>query len=158
MVDIWHVVLFIPPIHLNSLILRFYCDHYNPVIFITLMGRSYIFRDYNYARHSCNLQEESVFTLYWKMKQNLENGTTDIKNPTKKCQVYRIRWFVLVLFVMYSAINSLQWIQFSIIADVITEFYGVEYLAVNWTSQIYMVLYIPFIFPASYLLDKLVSK
>lgn len=91
-------------------------------------------------------------------QQHPENGvSTQVKDVAKKCQVYRIRWFVLALFVMYSASNSLQWIQFSIIADVITEFYGVEYTAVNWTSQIYMVLYIPFIFPASYLLDKLVS-
>lgn len=94
-----------------------------------------------------------------KQHQQPENGTvTDVKKVPKKCQVYKIRWFILALFVMYSASNSLQWIQFSIIADVVTEFYGVEYTAVNWTSQLYMVLYIPFIFPASYLLDKLVSS
>lgn len=95
-----------------------------------------------------------------KMKQqHPENGTTTTvsKDVAEKCQVYSIRWFVLALFVMYSASNSMQWIQFSIIADVVTEYYGVEYTAVNWMSQIYMVLYIPFIFPASYLLDKLVS-
>lgn len=93
-----------------------------------------------------------------KQHQQPENGSvTEVKEVPKKCQVYRIRWLVLGLFVMYSASNSMQWIQFSIIADVVTEFYGVEYLVVNWTSQIYMVLYIPFIFPGSYFLDKLVS-
>lgn len=121
------------------------------------MSRSYIFRDYNNKRHSCNWWEVRVFVKK-KMKQHPENGTvTDIKDPAKICQIYKIRWFVLALFVLYSASNSLQWIQFSIIADVVTEFYGVGYTAVNWTSQLYMVLYIPFIFPASYLLDKLVS-
>lgn len=120
------------------------------------MRRSYIFRDYNNERHSCDLWETRAFD---KNMKHLENGTVaDInKDISKKHEVYKIRWFVLGLFVMYSASNSLQWIQFSIIADVVTEFYGVGYTAVNWMSQLYMVLYIPFIFPASYLLDKLVS-
>lgn len=103
--------------------------------------------------------KKAVDTFVWferEMKQqHPENGT--IGKETLEFRVYRIRWFILALFVMYSAVNSMQWIQFSIIADVITEFYGVDYNTVNWTSQIYMVLYIPFIFPASYLLDKLVS-
>lgn len=73
------------------------------------------------------------------------------------CKVYRRRWAILALFVAFSASNAMQWIQYSIIADVITQFYNVSTTAVDWTSMIYMVLYIPFIFPASYLLDKLVS-
>lgn len=72
-------------------------------------------------------------------------------------RVYNRRWVILALFVLYSASNAMQWIQYSIIADVITKFYSVNTTAVDWTSMIYMVLYIPFIFPASYLLDKLVS-
>lgn len=91
------------------------------------------------------------------MKQQLEHAAENVEQK-EKCRVYAVRWFVLALFVMYSATNAMQWMQFSIIADVVTEYYGVSYTAVNWTSQIYMVLYIPFIFPASYLLDKLVSN
>jgi MFS transporter, FLVCR family, feline leukemia virus subgroup C receptor-related protein len=34
-------------------------------------------------------------------------------------KVYTRRWIVLGIFVFYSASNSLQWIQFAIIADVI---------------------------------------
>ncbi|XP_045470838.1 uncharacterized MFS-type transporter C09D4.1 [Harmonia axyridis] len=68
---------------------------------------------------------------------------------------YKIRWFILTLFVLFSAANSMQWIQYSIIANVITEYYNVSTIWVDWTSIIYMVLYIPFIFPGSYLLDKL---
>lgn len=72
-------------------------------------------------------------------------------------QLYKIRWFLLGLFVAYSASNSMQWIQFSILTDVVTKYYGVSTTWVDWTSMLYMVLYIPFIFPASYLLDKWVS-
>lgn len=73
----------------------------------------------------------------------------------EKCKVYKIRWLVLGIFVLYSACNALQWIQYSIITDVIVKYYGVTTTAVDWTSMIYMVVYIPFIFPGSYLLDKL---
>lgn len=71
------------------------------------------------------------------------------------CKVYKIRWLILTIFVLYSASNAFQWIQYSIIADVIVNYYGVSYTFVNWTSMIYMILYIPFIFPGSYMLDKL---
>lgn len=73
----------------------------------------------------------------------------------EKCRVYKIRWLVLAIFVLYSASNAMQWIQYSIITDVIVKYYGVTTTAVDWTSMIYMVLYIPFIFPGSYILDKL---
>lgn len=81
------------------------------------------------------------------------NGLPEIE----KCKVYKRRWVILALFVAFSASNAMQWIEYSIIADVISRFYNVGTTAVDWTSMIYMVLYIPFIFPASYILDKLVS-
>ncbi|XP_022919006.1 uncharacterized MFS-type transporter C09D4.1-like [Onthophagus taurus] len=70
------------------------------------------------------------------------------------CKTYKIRWLILGLFAIYSASNSLQWIQYSIIANIIVEFYGVSSAAVDWTSMIFMILYIPFVFPASMMLDK----
>ncbi|KAF5283926.1 hypothetical protein FQR65_LT13687 [Abscondita terminalis] len=71
------------------------------------------------------------------------------------CKVYKYRWLILGIFVLYSASNAMQWIQYSIIADVVVKYYGVSSTFVDWTSMIYMVLYIPFIFPGSYMLDKL---
>ncbi|KAJ8947407.1 hypothetical protein NQ318_009613, partial [Aromia moschata] len=93
----------------------------------------------------------------------MNNGDVEAKGEVKigrlpeipKIQVYRIRWLNLGLFVAFSASNAMQWIQFSIIADVVVAYYGVSTTWVNWTSMVYMVLYIPFIFPGSYLLEKL---
>ncbi|XP_039755588.1 uncharacterized MFS-type transporter C09D4.1 isoform X1 [Pararge aegeria] len=68
--------------------------------------------------------------------------------------VYKERWLMLTFFVVYSASNSLQWTQYTIISDIITKYYGVSSNAVSWTSMIYMVTYVPLIFPASWLLDK----
>ncbi|CAK1544367.1 unnamed protein product [Leptosia nina] len=79
-------------------------------------------------------------------KSNTENGT--------EYKVYPIRWLVLAIFVLYSASNAMQWIQYSIIQDTVVKYYGVSDLAVYWTSMVYMLVYIPLIFPASYLLDK----
>ncbi|XP_025834568.1 uncharacterized MFS-type transporter C09D4.1-like [Agrilus planipennis] len=83
------------------------------------------------------------------------NGQAQQPLKADECRMYGVRWFILAIFVAYSATNSVQWIQFSIIADVIRDYYSVSYSVVDWTSLVYMVLYIPFIFPASYLLDKL---
>jgi len=68
--------------------------------------------------------------------------------------VYAIRWLMLAMFVLYSASNAFQWTQLVIITSILEKYYDVTPLAVYWTSMIYMVLYIPLIFPASWLLDK----
>ncbi|XP_043255366.1 feline leukemia virus subgroup C receptor-related protein 2-like isoform X2 [Colletes gigas] len=69
-------------------------------------------------------------------------------------KIYKRRWLILMIFVLYSASNAMQWIQYSIISNIVSSFYNVPSLAVDMTSMIFMITYIPFIFPASYLLDK----
>uniref|UniRef100_V9I7N8 MFS-type transporter n=1 Tax=Apis cerana TaxID=7461 RepID=V9I7N8_APICE len=78
-------------------------------------------------------------------------------NQVIETKVYKRRWLILIIFVLYSASNSMQWIQYSIIANIITIYYNVSTFSVDMTSMIYMITYIPFIFPASYLLDRFVS-
>ncbi|XP_076659654.1 choline/ethanolamine transporter flvcr2a isoform X2 [Halictus rubicundus] len=69
-------------------------------------------------------------------------------------KVYKRRWLILMIFVLYSASNAMQWIQYSIIANIVMNYYKVSSFSVDMTSMIFMITYIPFIFPASYLLDK----
>lgn len=91
----------------------------------------------------------------------MESGDIEkvtLQSEPEKIQVYSIRWLVLVIFVAYSASNAIQWTQFSIISDVVTEYYQVDVTFVDWTTLIYMVLYIPLVFPASYIMEKLVSR
>lgn len=84
-----------------------------------------------------------------------------LESPSKKAPVeyvqYPVRWVVLFIFVLYSSSNSMQWIQYSIIQDAVVKYYEVDSITVYWTSMIYMITYIPLIFPASWLLDKVVS-
>ncbi|XKL64609.1 hypothetical protein PGB90_004695 [Kerria lacca] len=71
-----------------------------------------------------------------------------------ECKTYRRRWFILALFCLCSGGSAMQWIQYSIITNIIVEYYHVSSVAVDWTSIIYMVVYIPLVFPASYILQK----
>ncbi|EZA58153.1 hypothetical protein DMN91_009054 [Ooceraea biroi] len=82
----------------------------------------------------------------------VENGV----QPTQalETKIYKRRWLILIIFVLYSASNSMQWIQYSIIANIVMKYYNVSNFLVDMTSMIYMITYIPLIFPASYLLDK----
>ncbi|XP_037541893.1 feline leukemia virus subgroup C receptor-related protein 1 [Nematolebias whitei] len=71
-----------------------------------------------------------------------------------RTQVYGRRFAVLAVFSLYSMVNAFQWIQYSIITNVFTGFYGVSNGAVDWLSIVYMVAYVPLIVPATWLLDR----
>ncbi|CAK1544368.1 unnamed protein product [Leptosia nina] len=76
----------------------------------------------------------------------------DVNEPPYK--VCKARWLMLGFFVLYSASNALQWTQYTIISDIVVRYYGVTSNIVSWTSMVYMIAYVPLIFPASWLLDK----
>ncbi|XP_042538210.1 feline leukemia virus subgroup C receptor-related protein 1 [Dipodomys spectabilis] len=63
------------------------------------------------------------------------------------------RFAVLLIFSSYSLVNAFQWIQYSIISNVFMDFYGVSQLHINWLSMVYMLAYVPLIFPVTWLLD-----
>lgn len=75
----------------------------------------------------------------------------DEPQPTR---LYRRRWLIVFLFSSYSLCNSYQWIQYGIISNIVAKFYGVDYFTIDWMSMIYMLTYIPFIFPVTWLLEK----
>jgi MFS family permease len=75
-----------------------------------------------------------------------------------QCHQYQRRWLMLAIFILCSASNSMHWLQYSIIANIMTRYYNVSNGAINWTSMIYMLCYIPFVFPASWVLDRKVSR
>lgn len=77
-----------------------------------------------------------------------------MEKPNGEPKVYRKRWAMLAMFVLLSASNGAQWIMYSVIAQIVAEFYGVSFTAVDWTSMIYMATYIVLFIPAAYLLDK----
>ncbi|XP_036406353.1 feline leukemia virus subgroup C receptor-related protein 2-like isoform X2 [Megalops cyprinoides] len=68
--------------------------------------------------------------------------------------LYKRRWFMVCLFSSYSLCNAFQWIQYGIISNIFMKFYSVDAFTIDWMSMIYMLTYIPFIFPITWLLDK----
>uniref|UniRef100_A0A672SGU6 Major facilitator superfamily (MFS) profile domain-containing protein n=1 Tax=Sinocyclocheilus grahami TaxID=75366 RepID=A0A672SGU6_SINGR len=54
----------------------------------------------------------------------------------------------------YSLCNAFQWIQYGIINNIFMKFYNVSSFAIDWLSMIYMLTYIPFIFPVAWLLER----
>jgi len=75
-------------------------------------------------------------------------------NPITSLAVSKKRYLILLLFCLCSMFNAFQWIEYAIITDKITKFYSISNFSVNLTSIIYMVIYIPGIFPASWILIK----
>ncbi|CAH1800178.1 unnamed protein product [Owenia fusiformis] len=77
-------------------------------------------------------------------------------------RLYIRRWFQLLLFASYSACSAFQWIYLNIIGNITKRYYNEslpadEYqqqVAIDWLSMIYMASYIPFIFPATWLLTR----
>jgi hypothetical protein len=77
-------------------------------------------------------------------------------------QVYFKRWLILAVFCMITLLNSFNWIAYGIIQDVTIAFYNAslpkgeaqQIEAVNWFSMVYMLCYIPLVFPAMFLLER----
>ncbi|XP_007552959.1 choline/ethanolamine transporter flvcr2b isoform X3 [Poecilia formosa] len=82
--------------------------------------------------------------------QSPEDGHGE-PQPTR---LYKRRWIIVFLFSSYSLCNSYQWIQYGIIGNIFMKFYNVEAFTIDWTSMIYMLTYIPLIFPVTWLLDR----
>ncbi|XP_070843771.1 heme transporter FLVCR1 [Chaetodon trifascialis] len=81
-------------------------------------------------------------------------GGGEAKEKKLETRLYWRRFAVLTVFSLYSLVNAFQWIQYSIITNVFTQYYGVSNEEVNWLSIVYMVAYVPLIFPATWLLDR----
>ncbi|XP_033740591.1 feline leukemia virus subgroup C receptor-related protein 2-like isoform X1 [Pecten maximus] len=82
--------------------------------------------------------------------------------PGGQPRVYKRRWIMVFLFCFYSLSNAYQWIHLNIIANVIIKYYNQSLpedtfkreTTVDWLSMIYMLAYIPLIFPSTFLLNK----
>lgn len=73
-------------------------------------------------------------------------------------KVYRRRWIVLTIFILYASVSAFQWIEYPIITNIVMRYYNVSAQAVDWTSIVYMALFAPLVVPASYVIDKKVGR
>ncbi|XP_038143424.1 feline leukemia virus subgroup C receptor-related protein 2 isoform X3 [Cyprinodon tularosa] len=83
-----------------------------------------------------------------------DQSPEDRRHAPQETRLYKRRWIIVFLFSSYSLCNSYQWIQYGIIGNIFVRFYNVEEFTIDWMSMIYMLTYIPLIFPVTWLLDK----
>ncbi|TNN52968.1 Feline leukemia virus subgroup C receptor-related protein 2 [Liparis tanakae] len=82
---------------------------------------------------------------------SIPNGDSGPASPT---HLYKKRWLIVFLFSAYSLSNGYQWIQYGSISNIMMKFYGVDGFDIDWLSMVFMLTYIPFIFPVTWLLQK----
>ncbi|XP_024889806.1 feline leukemia virus subgroup C receptor-related protein 2-like [Temnothorax curvispinosus] len=92
-------------------------------------------------------------TLATKDSTKITKSELDDVGPLK-LKVYKRRWLMLAIFMYYTGSNSAQWIEYSIITNIVTRYYGVSSLMVDWTSMSFMAFYATFILPALYVTDR----
>lgn len=91
------------------------------------------------------------------MRAEEQIGRTDAcveSAQERPIRLYRRRWLIVLLFSSYSLCNAYQWIQYGIISNIFMQFYSVTAFEVDWMSMVYMLTYIPFVFPVTWLLDR----
>ncbi|CAL1678175.1 unnamed protein product [Lasius platythorax] len=71
-----------------------------------------------------------------------------------KLKVYKKRWLILAIYMFYNGAIACQWIEYSIITNIVTRYYGVSSLMIDWTSMSFLLLYSVFVFPVQYVSDK----
>ena len=67
--------------------------------------------------------------------------------------LYRRRYLMLTLFSLCSIANATVWIPLSPISTAVKNAYDVDLTQINIESLLYMILYVPFNFPANYAID-----
>lgn len=87
-----------------------------------------------------------------KNDENLEKSLSKV--PPIEIKLYKRRFLMLFLASFCSMMNAVPQFQFSVIADIVACYYGVSVNAADWTSIVYMVIFLPLVFPVMFLMDK----
>ncbi|KAK5646135.1 hypothetical protein RI129_004599 [Pyrocoelia pectoralis] len=86
--------------------------------------------------------------------QSSPDGGNQFSVEEGKCKVYKKRWIMLFMFFIVSVSSIMHVVQYTIIADIIVKYYGVTYTAVNWSTTVFLLMYIVLGFPSTFILEK----
>lgn len=65
------------------------------------------------------------------------------------------RYLILLMYSICSMEKSFQWINLSTITNKVSLYYGVDNIAVNWTSVLFMITFIPLVLPTGWLIERI---
>jgi len=85
--------------------------------------------------------------------QRLINDESSSKKSFEE-KLFKRRWLILLLFSIYSGTNAFHWMQYPIISNIVTKYYNVTEENIDWMSLIFMWVYVPLIFPVTFLLER----
>ncbi|XP_019872023.1 uncharacterized MFS-type transporter C09D4.1 [Aethina tumida] len=89
----------------------------------------------------------------------METESRDNLAPeSPEIKVYKYRWVMLSIFCLFTINNFVQFLEYSIIADIITKYYGVDSFAVDISGLIFFIMYLLAFLPISYLIEKYSMK
>eukprot|EP00466_Bigelowiella_natans_P021257 jgi/Bigna1/82903/fgenesh1_pg.99_\ len=102
---------------------------------------------------------EFIITLLNRYEEKDEGDATpqindDEATEEEEYKMYSSRWIALAVYALGSLANAMIWISFAPIATVVSHTYSVNNTAVNMLSVIFMILYIPGTYLASYLFKR----
>jgi MFS transporter, FLVCR family, MFS-domain-containing protein 7 len=75
-----------------------------------------------------------------------------------KYKVFSYRWVILIVLVPAIIATEIFWLTFAPISSMAEQFYGVSSLGITMFSMSYMLMYIIFTIPASWVIDKYGAK
>jgi len=79
----------------------------------------------------------------------IPDGKSDCIRPSPK------RYLILLMYGICSMEKSFQWINLSTITNKVSLYYGVDNIAVNWTSVLFMLTFIPLVLPTGWLIERI---
>mgnify|MGYP006965699629 CR=1 FL=1 len=85
------------------------------------------------------------------------SGTEKVYNNLE-IKLYARRWFQLILLMLFLSTVSMKWMTFASITNIVARYYNVSRTLVEYTSIMCMVARVFLLFPALFLIDKLVSQ
>ncbi|MCL4540634.1 MAG: MFS transporter [Bacteroidetes bacterium] len=68
-------------------------------------------------------------------------------------KIYNYRWVILVVFMLVAALNQLIWITFAPVTDAAAAYYHVSQLDIGLLSMSFMIAFLVFSIPASWVID-----
>ncbi|XP_029163047.1 feline leukemia virus subgroup C receptor-related protein 2-like [Nylanderia fulva] len=90
------------------------------------------------------------------VKSSTKIAKLDVQSDIKpiKLKVYKRRWLMLAIYMLYNSTMASQWIEYAIIANIVSRYYRISTLMVDWTSMSFMLLYAVFVIPVQYMSDR----
>ncbi|GFU32113.1 feline leukemia virus subgroup C receptor-related protein 1 [Trichonephila clavipes] len=89
-------------------------------------------------------------------EKTVENGEKSLRKQSCAAEVrlFKRRFLMLFLFAMCSMMNGFPQFQYTVVADIVSCYYHASLNDINWTCVVYMVVFLPLVFPVMYLMDK----